>query len=239
MKTILLGSTARTWVIALCLFSGISFGETVSTDEHSAVLNDAIAALDEGDRRNWAFTETSFDSDGEFVGRFDPRLPAGEGWTLLSIDGRAPSDAERMDYTSDKGYDGSSDDDDSNDANDIIEPGSLTLLEETEEFWLFSFVPIEDEDDEGFFEHVDATVKIIKDGPYLAYIDMHSPKPFKLQFGVKINNFVTRLQFGPVANGGPIGPQSVDIDINVRAFLIKTVNESIKIRYSDYEYVGS
>jgi hypothetical protein len=173
------------------------------------------------------------------MGRFDPRLPAGEGWTLLSIDGRSPSDAERMEYTVDKGYDGSSDDGDNNDANDIIDPASLTLLEETEEFWLFSFIPIEDEDDEGFFEHVDATIKIIKDGPYLAYLDMHSRKPFKLQFGVKINNFVTRLQFGPVANGGPIGPQSIDIDINVRAFFIKTVNESVKIRYSDYEYVGS
>jgi len=226
------------WVIALCLFSGISLGDTESNEEYSAVLNDAIAELNDRNRRNWAFTETSFDSDGEIVGRFDPRLPAGEGWTLLSIDGQSPSDAECMEYTADKGYDGTSDDDDNDGVNDIIEPGSLTLLEETEKFWLFSFIPMEDEDDEGFFEHVDATVKIIKDGPYLAYLDMHSPKPFKLQFGVKINNFVTRLQFGPVAIGGPIGPQSIEIDFNVRAFLIKTISESVKITYSDYEYVG-
>jgi len=197
-----MGSTARTWVISICLFSGIAIGETVSTDEHAAILNHAIAELDDVNRRNWAFTETSLDSDGEFVGRFDPSLPAEEGWTLLTINGRSPTDAECMDYTANKAHDGMSDDED-NDVNDIVEPGSLRLLEETEEFLLFSFIPIEDEDDDGFFEHV-----------------------------------VTRLQFGPVAKDGPIGPQSIDININVRAFLIKTVNESVEIRYSDYEYVG-
>ena len=154
------------------LMPAVSYGESPPADNHGALFNEAIAALDDNNRQHWAYTETSVDDDREFVGRFNPSQPAGENWTLLFVDGRTPTQEESLEYAADKGDEGiSSNHDDGRDGViDIVEPGSLMLLEETADYWLFSFVPVEDEDDEGFFEHVDSTLKIIKDGPYLAYI---------------------------------------------------------------------
>jgi hypothetical protein len=240
MKMQLVNDLIRTLAMAGILLPAVSYGDLPPTDNHWAVFNEAIAALDDNNRRNWAYTETSFDEDGEFVGRFNPSQPAGENWTLIFVDGRTPTREESLEYTADKGDDGlpGSHNDGRDGVNDIVEPGSLTLLEETADYWLFSFIPVEDEDDEGFFEHIDATLKIIKDGPYLEYIDMRSARPFKLQFGIKIKKFLTRLQFGPAAIGGPIAPQSINIDISIRAFLVKSIDETVMINYSDYEYVG-
>ncbi len=117
-----------------------------------------------------------------------------------------------------------------------VDSESLELLEETDDHYLFSFIP--SDDDEDFLEHLDATVKIIKSGPYIEYIDMHNSKPFRPRIGVKISNFVTRLGFGPAAEGGPIVPIFIDVRIKMRAFFIINVDETVSISYSDYEFVG-
>ncbi len=124
------------------------------------------------------------------------------------------------------------------DVSDIAEPDSLRLIEETNDYWLYSFTPVEDDEEEEFMKHVDATMKIIKDGPYIEYIDMHSNRPFKPQFGVKVKEFVTRLQFGLASNEGPVVPLAVDIRIKARAFLAIGIDETMSVSFSDYEYVG-
>jgi hypothetical protein len=55
---------------------------------------------------------------------------------------------------------------------------------------------------------------------------------------VKIKEFVTRLMFGPAADGGPIVPLSVDVRIKARAFIAIGIDETMSISFSDYEYVG-
>ena len=121
----------------------------------------------------------------------------------------------------------------------MVQPGSLSLIEETDSYWLFNFLPAEDEDDEGILKHLDATLKIVKGGPYIEFISLQSNKPFRPQFGVKISNLTTRLVFGPAAMNGPIVPVSVDIRIKARAFLAISVDETVSISFSDYEYVGN
>lgn len=206
--------------------------------DHDAIFEEAVRAIDDEYMQSWSYTETSQVSEATLVGRYDPRGAIGDRWTLLSVDGRAPTDEEIADYEDDKEEDTESDsDDDDNEVAAMVEPGSLSLIEETENYYLFTFTPTDDEDD--FLEHVDATVKIIKAGPYIEYVDLRSAKPFRPQFGVKIKEFVTRLSFAPAAINGPIVPMSIDVRIKARAFLFVGIDETVSISYSDYQYAGN
>jgi len=215
----------------------------VGAGEYSALLREAALALDNDFADQWAFTETSIESELTTVARFNPANPKDERWHLLTIDGRSPTGEEIADFIEDKEEEssGSADkeeDGSDNDVEEMVEPDSLRLIEETDDHWLFSFDPSEDDDEEKFLKFVDATLKIAKNGPYIEYIHMQSNKPFRPQFGVKVNEFVTRLLFGPAASGGPIVPLSIDIRIKVRAFLVAGVDETYSISFSDYEFVG-
>ena len=228
--------TYRIAPVLACFAASIAFGAI----NHAAILQDAANAMDDDYMQEWAYTETSIESDTHTVGRYDPRQPEGERWQLLSVDGRTPSVQEIANYAEEKENDNgsSSANDGDNDVSDIAEPDSLRLIEQTDDYWLYSFTPAEDDDEEEFMQHIDATMKIVKDGPYIEYIDLHSNKPFKPQFGVKVKEFVTRLMFGPAAGGGPIVPLSVDVRIKARAFIAIGIDESMSVSFSDYEYVG-
>jgi len=209
--------------------------------DYSALLGKATDALDSDYASDWAFTETSVDSEIMTVARFDPSAPDGKRWHLLTVNGRNPTATEVADFREERAEDfpeDGADDDPGNDVEAMVQPDSLSLIEETDDYWLFNFLPAEDEDDEGILEHVDATLKIVKGGPYMEFISLQSNKPFRPQFGVKISNLTTRLVFGPAAMNGPIVPVSVDIRIKARAFLAISIDETVSISFSDYEYVG-
>ena len=212
----------------------------VAASDYSALFDEAAGALDNDYESDWAFTETSVESEVTTVARYNPARPADARWNLLAVNGRSPTDEEVAEFREEKAADdrGNDDDDPENDVEELVQPDSLSLIEETDDHWLFSFVPTEDEDDEGFFEHVDAKLRIVKDGPYVKLISLQSNKPFRPQMGVKIKDCLTRLTFSPAAADGPIVPISINIRIRIRAFLFIRVDETISISYSDYEYVG-
>jgi len=226
-----------TRVAALALFIPM---QAVAGD-YSAVLREATAALANDYMRDWAFTETSLDSESATVARFDPARSGNEQWQLLTVNGRSPTDEEIADFLDDKVHDMAEEDDDGDSGKDVaelVQPESLSLVEESADHWLFSFIPSEDEFDQGFAEHVDGTLKVARDSPYVEFINIQSKKPFRPQFGVKISEFATQLAFGPAAADGPIVPLAIDIRIKARAFLAIGIDEMISISFSDYEYVG-
>lgn len=220
---------------------------------YEALFQSAIDAITWDFHDDWAFTATSSGKEGDRVGRYDPRLPEDERWTLISIDGRVPTDEEAAEFADSRGDhhfgdDSDDNDDNDNDAIDMVEPGTLELVEETEDYWLLSFVPTDDdeddEDDEDddvgrkVLEGMNGTVKIIKDGEYLAYVDIRNEKPIRPKFGVKMSKFLMRLAFGPAADDGPVVMQSMDFAIKLSAFVLVRVNEAESVSFSDFEYAG-
>jgi hypothetical protein len=208
---------------------------------YEALFQSAIKAITWDFHGDWAFTVTSSGSDGDRVGRFDPRRPQDERWTLLMIDGRPPTDKESAEYAKNNHHfgDGDGDGDNGDDsAIDMVEPGTLRLVEETDDYWLLSFVPTDDDADVGrkVLESMQGTVKIIKDGEYLAYIDIHNEKPIRPQLGVKMKKFLMHMSFGPIADNGPVVMRSMDFAIKLSAFVLVRVNEAESLAFSDFEY---
>jgi hypothetical protein len=84
---------------------------------------------------------------------------------------------------------------------DLISMDTLDLLEETESYWIFRFVPTagddDDQDPEKFMQKVTGTLKIIRAGNYPEYIRLQNDKPIRPAFGVKIKEFLNIAQVWP------------------------------------------
>ena len=215
--------------VALVFLAGISAG----AEDYSELFEEAIETIDWEFGQEWAFTETSLRDDGLFVGHFDPRLEEGERWSLISVDRRQPTEKEAEKYEHDKADHGDSSE---SRTTGIVGSDSLELLEETDDYWLFTFVP--DDDEVAFTESVDAKVKIIKAGHYVESIDIRNHSDIKPGFGTKISRFVMQLEFGPAAEDGPIVPLSINVHVTGRALLFIGFDETESTRYSDFEHVS-
>jgi hypothetical protein len=210
-------------------------------NEHTDIVERAFAAIDGQAHRSFAFTETTVEDEVRLVGRYDPGMPAEQRWTLLSVDGREPTDREREDYREDR-HDGFDDDEDSDREIDMIDFDTLRLVEETDDDWLFEFVPIidDEEDDDGrkFMKNVRGTVRIVRDGHYPAWMEMRNHKTIRPAFGAKISHFLTRLTFGPATEGGPIVLRTMDVQVKGRAALVISFDVSESTQYSEFERVA-
>ena len=205
---------------------------------HEDRVTQAFAALDNDFERNWAYTESSTEEGRTWVGRYDPRLPAGGRWSLSSVDGRTPTARERDDWLADRVETEPRDDEHSADAG-IVTRGSLVLLAEDDASWLFGFTPAAEGDEESrkFLAEVDGTLRIRKDGTWLEEFHLANESPITPATGVKISRFETLLSFGLAGPGGPVVPLAVDVHVKGRAFLAIGFDEQEQVRYSDYELV--
>lgn len=216
----------------------------VFADENVAILEQALGNISRDYHEHWAFTLSEKEDNVSTVGRYDPRLPAGTRWQLLSVNGRNPDAEELADYREDRKdeFDRDKDEHDDN-LMDIIDVETLELIEETDEHWIFGFTPSvghgEDDVAQKIMRKVYGTARVIRDGHYLEYLDMRSEKPIRPVFSVKISRFHTHIAFRPAGNGGPIVPLSIDVAVQGRAALMIKIDEQESSHYSDYEYVGS
>lgn len=222
-------------VFAVMLLS-IGMPLAIAVDDYKTLLDEAIANIEWEFEDSWAFTETSL-SEGElFVGRFDPRLEGDEQWTLISVDGKEPTDKQRRKYLYDKEEQSGDSNDEDNRVTAIVDADTLELVEETDQHWLFTFVPAEDQD--AFMTSVDAKIRIVKDGRYVDSLEIRNFQDVRPGFGTRISKFQMRFTFGPALETGPVVPMTMDVQITGRALLFIGFDETEVTRYSDFEYAG-
>ncbi len=70
--------------------------------ETPALFRDALLFSTATDLEDWHYLRTRHGEEGVIVDRHDPTLPGEEHWQLVSIDGRAPTEEERLDYEKDR-----------------------------------------------------------------------------------------------------------------------------------------
>ena len=219
--------------ICLLLFAAPAFAES-----HEELIDRAFEALDDDLSEHWSYTHTQEDSEGHYVGRYDPRLPEGERWELISVDAREPTASETEYYLEQRRKEQDQDAEDDGGFESVAKEGSIALVEETDSFWLFSFEPVlGSEEGMDFMESVDGTLRVNKDGPYVAEMTLQNRRTIKPGKGVKIEKFFTRLAFAPVHQDGPVLPQSVEASVKGKAFLVVKFDETEKLTYSEFERV--
>lgn len=229
--------TTRTpLLVCLALIAG-----SFAIAEEPALVEQALQSMETTTVDDWFFTETTVSQGTTFVKHHDPTKPEGQRWTLVSVDGREPTEGERKQQAREEAHaeEEDTDQDDDGEIRAMIDSESLTLVEETASHAVYRFRPVaEDEDDEKLFDHLDATLRVVKAGPYVESLEMRSREPFSPGFGVKMKEFAMRLTFAPVGPEATALPETVNIHIVGRAFLVKKVDETVEVTYSDYRRPG-
>ncbi|MGI9200630.1 MAG: hypothetical protein ACR2QL_06205 [Woeseiaceae bacterium] len=210
----------------------------VSAESHDELIDRAFASIEDNPRERWSFTRADSDAESTSVGHFDPRLTTARQWTLVSIDGRAPNADEVETYRNQRESEEKDESDDTEDYQSIMKEGSVALIDETEEFWLFSFQPVGDTpEDEEFMAHVDGTLKIVKDGEFVAHITLQNSETIKPGAGVKIHEFFTLMEFAPSQPDGIVLLTSMQLSVKGKAMFVVKIDESETITWSGYERV--
>jgi hypothetical protein len=224
--------TMKPLAICLLLVTSLALAES-----HEDLIDRAFESVEDDLSARWSYTRTDQDGDGVFVGHYDPRLPESDRWSLISVDGLEPSADEIEDYREQRAEEQENDsDDDENELASIVNRESVVLLDETDSFWLFGFQPTADsEGEQEFMKSVEGTLKIIKEGHYVAVITLQNRDTIKPGKGVKIKEFFTRLEFAPIQEGGPALPRSVQATVKGKAFLVVKFDETETVTYSDFE----
>ena len=220
----------------LIFIAPLFFSSVASAEDYRALLDEAIDNIYWQYWDDWAYTETSLREEEIWVGRYDPRLDDEERWTLLSVDGREPTGQQSREYHREQNHSRHGADEDSNGITGIVEADTMELVEETDDYWLFTFLPTEEE--EAFLQNVAAHIKIMKDGRYVESVDVRNDEDIKPGFGTTINEFVTHLTFGPAVPEGPIVPYTVNVRVKGRVLLFIGFNETEVVRRTDFQYAG-
>ena len=224
-------------VLAAVLALSLNAAHTSDID-YTDVVDSAFAAVEWNVDRDWAFTETSFEDESLRIGRFDPRRPEGERWQLLSFDNRPPSIEEIEAYLEDKQYDQGDHQRDEDGVGSFVDRATLALEKETHDYWLFSFVPIPDDDDEDFMRKLQGTLKISKQGGRLEYLDIRNHRPIRPMLGTKLKKLIMRFDFDEAVSEGPTVLVGVNVEVEGSALLLMSFSETETFTFSDFEYVG-
>lgn len=215
----------------LVLASSASHAET-----HEELVERAFDAVETGVRQHWAFTRTETSAEGIYVATHDPRRQ--QPWELLTVDAREPGPKEREAFLSERDERQEDDDNDDDEDRSMVSPGSLELIDETGERWLFKFRPRADTDDEReFMEAVEGQLEVAKDGHYVRKIELRNVRTIKPGKGVKLDAFNTRLEFAPSPDGSAVLPAVVHTKVKGRAMLVMRLDEEQTIEFKDYRRV--
>ena len=214
------------------------FGASVAhAESHEALVERAFDSLETGIRDHWAFTRTETSAKGVYVATHDPRRE--QAWELLTVDGREPTGDEREDFLSERSRErGEDDDDEEDETRSMVSPGSVELIDETEERWLFNFSPLaESDEDRQFMEAVEGRLEVAKVGHYVSKIRLRNLETIKPGKGVKLNVFDTSFEFAPAWDGSAVLPARLRAKVKGRAMLVVGIDEEQTVEFSDYQRV--
>ena len=181
----------------------------------------------------WSFTQTTISGRRSTAERCDPARPGIARWTLLKKDGMPPTDEERRDYSAGRSRRGT--------APRLAQQFDLTTLEivtrDAERARArCQLRPAEPGDRVASL--LLATVDWHLTAQAITRIELRSTREFSPTFGVRIAEMSTVMTYSPPKDGRPSLPAAVETRVRGRAFLLKSLDEEMRIEFSDYAWAG-
>ena len=232
------------FVALSCLLLGLSVSvndakSAAEEPDFQSILQEALNKIHDNYVDHFAFREQVTRKGLNVVGDYDPsRVNA--PWVLLSSDGKEPSDKEMEQYAKDKlkqtedlkKYPERS----PLGVKTMVQPGSLELLEDQNERWLFLFTPTGE--DQKMMRRMQGQLAINKQGNYLEWMDVRTQKPFKANFVTKMKEFIMHYEFQPAVDGRTV-PTDFEFRIHIAVGGIDVADEHLFANYSDYRLIDN
>jgi len=209
---------------------GATAGAAAQTPDYA---KSALAHFNPNPPARWAYTLETSRNDQSMVERFDPALPPGGQWSLLRLQGRAPTADEQEKYAQSRPA-VSSGGTQANFQKDDIEPGSLKLIKEDETRATFAaaFRELSSGPDK-MLEHLSVTLTVNKQPAFVEGYVLELKEPYWPVLGVKMNQLRVEARFSPPDGDRPSLPLSQESHFAGRILLIGN-EENLRLIYSEF-----
>jgi hypothetical protein len=186
--------------------------------------------------KGWSFEQSTSAGDETLVEHFDPARPDFSRWILRQKNGRAPTESELRTYneTQTRRSSGFS----APRIQDQIDLASATLLPSppNRPVWRFRLKPGGFDDSTAAF--MTATVTFHLPSRTVEQVELANTEPFSPAFGVKIIESKTVMTYSLPTADRPSLLAAVTLHILGRAFWVKSLNQDMTLRFSDYAWSG-
>jgi hypothetical protein len=220
------GLLAGAWLLALALPVRAEMPEYVRT---------ALNSFSPEPPAGWSYTLTTVrNNEARATARFDAAKPPGQQWTLLELNGRAPTTSEADQYARSRASDTTAASDRGAFQKRDIDPASVTLISENEERGEFrcAFRP-EATGADKMLGHLMLRLTISKRQPHVEKFILLLTEPYSPVLGVKMHELRVETEFAPPAADRPSFPAKQSSHFLGRIFFIGT-EENLVLTYSDF-----
>ncbi len=217
-----------TRLVTLALFIASTAASAQTPDPVQTAFDAMTASKDQ----QWAYTRTRSEPDEVRIEKFDPA--SDPEWTLLSVNGQAPSEKQRRRYA--KTIESRATEDKS-EFDDLAQDGSWQLLDETDKQWRYGFKPKPEADDpQQATDALNGELVVNKAGPFVQTMRIWSDRPFKPAAVAKVLELRMQIDFDEIAEG-VYRPVSSSSYARAKVMLMTKVQNQ-NDRFTDYYLVG-
>ena len=223
--------------------------------------------------RTWAYTRTTTSGHGDkketTIEQFNPNNKPLKYWTLISDNGKKPSDNEQDDYQN-KQYEKfqqaeevkkeAKEDQQEQNLIDMIDFDSLKLVKQTETQVHFDFIPNLNKMGEDSKKQLKGLLLFNRQTQHVEILDIQNIADLSPALSVTIKKFAMKFELkaikqtaevhGSLSNTPPpipkvkvtryaLLPNKISINIYGKAAVFSTIDQKTTETYSDYQFVGS
>lgn len=205
-------------------------------------ISQAIAKFEQTSRQDWSYRITRYENEegdiSSSIELFDPIKEQHEQWSLLRIDGQAPTEKQVKKFVKSKRKEKDDSDQQSLSVKlgDIILLNSLQLVSEDQNHLRASFDVYLSQLGEEATENLKGSLIFAKDEQFIESIEIINKGEFSPVFSAAITDF--KLSFRFVKIDSAILPQQNDLSMKGTFAFFTEIDEVSTDTYSDYQYVG-
>lgn len=204
-------------------------------------ISKAITAFEQTSRKDWSYRISRYENEegdiSSSVEHFDPTHERLKQWSLLSINGQAPTKKQALKFVNSKLKKAKEQDQPSFQLKlrDLVLMESLQLISENEETLQASFnVYLEDLGAEAS-KNLQGTLRFVKDQQFIESIEITNTDDFSPMFSATITHI--KLTFRFIKRHTAILPQQIGLAMNGTFAFFTEIDEVSTDTFSDYRYV--
>jgi len=200
-------------------------------------LREALANFSQEVPAGWAYTLTTVrNNEARTTARFDPAQPPAERWTLLELNGRAPTDKEAAQYRRAVSGGGSAAPQGNFQRSDI-DPATIQLVSEDADRGEFTCdFRAESTGGDKMLGHLRLRLVVRRLQPHVERFSLELKEPYSPVLGVKMRELLVRMHFTPPAADRPGLPAAHSSRFLGSIFFIG-MEENLELSYTDYARV--
>lgn len=223
-------------LIALCMPNQRGDAADAPTAALPPELAGALDALQTDSPRGWGFTQTTEAEERSRVERYEPLGPRPARWTLLQVDGRPPTPAELEEYRKHQTLRAGLEQ--APNVKQQIDRASAEKLSDdgVRAVWQFELDPGSPGDN--WADHMRASFTLHRPTRTIECVELASPEPFSPMFLTTVQEARTIMRYSLPEDGRPALLQEVTVRVRGRAWLFRSLDSDLTVRYTDYRYVG-